>query len=917
VDANGTRFHLLLGQADWASSSMLSLAWDPVRSEVTLQPRLLRVASSAGAAPLAIDQRRGAARDRFGNWYWIAAGGDEILVRSAGSDATSHFWSAGDGECESSGAFGQFRTRSIPAQTPARLSGLAVTEDHYLVVGVLQPAGIRVFDLHATHPPRELLWPAQVAFVPFDIAARSGGGVWILDRANARLWELDRSFSVRADGQDQIAAPAVVDTFRPRTTAGTPRQRTRTFPGGVPLGGSPGPAPLDPVAVEPLAAGTVLILDRSPGQPFGRISAYQSGRPTGAPMSLSILATVLDNAEAASPLRLNGHDLAFIPAADQAEGLLGTLYVVADDGSQVFAFGLSRHADQMSLAPLETFLPMRQFAGKGLVAADGKVYYDFEDRWLPLLEQPRARYEPDGQLQTRLLDGREPDCVWHRLMLDACIPPDTRVQVWSRAADERADVEVAAWQREPGPYLRGNGSEQPVVSDSPRASSGHNGTWELLFQRARGRYLQVQLGLVGNGRTTPRIRALRAYYPRFSYLDHYLPAAYRDDDVSASFLDRFLANLEGIYTTLEDRIASVEALFDQRSAPSETLAWLAGWFGLVLDPAWGERRRRLLIKHAMEFFQYRGTLLGLEMALRFLLDDWPDETIFGEQAWRNTPGSGIRIVEEYHTRRSTRVGLGDPTGPLQPGPQLARSRWSPNQGASELNRRYLAFVRDVGLGAPPTTRFPLVAPVEPSGLQAAWAQFANSVLGFVPRAGPSDVTAWRDFLARRYATVDALNSAHGTALAALDQVPLPALLPLASAAVRDWYQFETVVLPMRGSAHRFTVLLPVTGTGAQAAATSADLHQHRLDLASRLLDLERPAHTVCAVKLYWPLFRVGGVRLGTDTVLDRGSRAPELMPPLVLQQGSLAESYLAPAYPWDLSDRQVVGRDRLLRGNTQ
>ena len=915
MDANGTRFHLLLGQADWASSSMTSLAWDPVRSEVTLQPRLLRVAAAAGAAPLALAQRRGAARDRFGNWYWIAAGGDEILVRSAGTDATSHFWSAGDGECEASDAFGQFRTRSMPAPTPARLSGLAVTEDHYLVVGVVQPAGIRVFDLHATHPPRELLWPAQVAFVPFDIAARSGGGVWILDRANARLWELDRSFNVRADGQGQTAATTVIDTFQPRTPGGAPRRRTRTVPGGVPLGGSPGPALLDPVAVEPLAAGTVLILDRSPGQPFGRVGAYQAGRLLGAPVSLAILATVVDTVDAASPLRLSGHDLAFVAATDQAEGLLGTLYVAADDGSQVFAFGLSRHADQLSLAPLETFLPMRQFGGKALVAADGKVYYDFEDRWPPLLEQPRARYEPEGQLQTRLLDGREPDCVWHRLMLDACIPPDTALHVWSRAADERADVEVAAWQREPNPYLRSNGSEQPFVSDPPRASSGHSGTWELLFQRARGRYLQVQLGLVGNGRTTPRIRALRAYYPRFSYLDHYLPAAYREDGVSASFLDRFLANLEGIYTTLEDRIASVEALFDRRSAPPETLAWLAGWFGLVLDPAWDERRRRLLIKHAMEFFQYRGTLLGLEMALRLLLDEWPDESIFADQAWTNTPGGGIRVVEEYQTRRSTRVGLGDPTGPLQPGPQLATSRWSPRQGAGELNRRYIGFVRDAGLDAPPATRFPLSAPLEP-GLQTAWARFANSVLGFVPRAGASDVTAWRDFLARRYATIGALNSAHGTALAAFDQVSLPGLLPTASAAVRDWYQFETVVLPMRRSAHRFTVLLPAVGAGTPAGATAADLQQHRLDLASRLLDLERPAHTVCAVKLYWPLFRVGAVRLGSDTLLDRGSRAPELMPPVVLQHASLAESYLAPAYPWDVSDRQIVGRDPLLRGKT-
>jgi len=186
----------------------------------------------------------------------------------------------------------------------------------------------------------------------------------------------------------------------------------------------------------------------------------------------------------------------------------------------------------------------------------------------------------------------------------------------------------------------------------------YTGTWEILFQRISGRYLQLELTISGSGRATPAIRALRAWYPRFSYLEHYLPAIYREDPLWSPFFERWLANFEGLYTTLEDKIEHIAELFDPRAAPAESLEWLACWFGLVLDPQWDEPRRRLLIRHIDQLYRRRGTLYGIEIAVRLYLDPVVTNSLFDP----NCLGTGtVRIVEQFLTRDMGGLLYGDPT----------------------------------------------------------------------------------------------------------------------------------------------------------------------------------------------------------------------------------------------------------------
>ena len=201
---------------------------------------------------------------------------------------------------------------------------------------------------------------------------------------------------------------------------------------------------------------------------------------------------------------------------------------------------------------------------------------------------------------------------------------------------------------------------------------------------------------------------------------------------------------------------------------------------------------------------------------------------------------------------------------------------------------------------------------DPGGARSAeWRAFSRDVLGFVPEASDADDAAWHDFLARKYASVKNLNAAYKTPpRASVADVPLPASLPPDGPALYDWYEFESVVVATRRAAHRFSVLLPVPGT----ETFDTEAQRARRDLTRRVVDLEKPAHTIFDIQFYWAMFRVGHARLGDDTIVDLGGRAPALMPPMKLGHEHLAESYLAAAHPQSVGEgRTVVGRGNVVK----
>ena len=481
--SNGTRFKVLLGEADWGrcSSGGTPLStlwstpsetghgtrWDKRRSELTLAAVPWTFPEPAGQPRLRPADRRGAAVDRYGNWYWIDEGESGLRVLSSGSNLASAFWpdpTRGEPEATpTSDAFGALNTPAKAA--PGALRGLAVADDHYLLVGTLRPGGLLVFDLRTGGPPLQIAWPAGVPFAPLDIAARPGGGAFVLDHGGGdgpRAWRLDRHFMVEPLRQASPVAPS--PTFGPTDGSSRPAPAE---PAHRLTSADAAPLPGDPVAIG-LAGEVVVVLDRSQGDVGSVIRLFTTD-----------LEELVD-----SPRELLGlgralvvHDIAVAPTPSRGPGEpFGQLFVVDEQGDQAFRFPIMPTAGPLTVEP--EYYPMRLFGGRGLIKTPTGAAYDVADRWVRLVSQRRSRFVDLATIDTEVFDGGEHGCVWHRVMLDGCLTPETTVRIWSAAADDPAALEDPDWRREPSPYRRGAGPERPYLA-AP-AGPGH-GTYELLL----------------------------------------------------------------------------------------------------------------------------------------------------------------------------------------------------------------------------------------------------------------------------------------------------------------------------------------------------------------------------------------------------------------------------------------------------
>ncbi len=257
-------------------------------------------------------------------------------------------------------------------------------------------------------------------------------------------------------------------------------------------------------------------------------------------------------------------------------------------------------------------------------------------RELHALRRPQYQRDASAWLQ-QVLDSGQPDTCWHRLYVDACIPPGCSIEFAVRvynAPAERSEIAL------PQPALQWNPlpSELPLHGGIVSQKVGESGLFELLLQRPEGpvrrltgRYLQLQVHLRGNGKQTPSLHAIRVYYPRFSYQDAYLPEWLRQEQVfdpgrsdgpanGADVRERLLALVEGVLTPIEGRVAASEQLLSADAAPVGQLPTLAGLLGSNLPAHWPLPRQRRRLRETALLQQWNGTFAGVQLALDIATD---------------------------------------------------------------------------------------------------------------------------------------------------------------------------------------------------------------------------------------------------------------------------------------------------------
>ncbi|HEX3151499.1 MAG TPA: phage tail protein [Gemmataceae bacterium] len=264
-----------------------------------------------------------------------------------------------------------------------------------------------------------------------------------------------------------------------------------------------------------------------------------------------------------------------------------------------------------------------------------------------------------GQYTTISIDSGIEDCSWDRVTLIGTVPDGSAVKVEyftsPVAVDGANPTAIPVSNPNDGPPYTFVGDSVDPTSNTPSSSAPTSSSSSCantadqaltcLIQADPGRYLRLRFTFTSNGESTPRISAIKVFFPRQSYLQ-YLPAVFQQDDESRDFLDRFLSIFQATFDDFDSRIDSMWRLFDPDSVPAKYFDWLAAWLQLPTDPTWPMAKKRAMLKKAAADYRQRGTVAGILQAIK----DYAGV------------GDGVALVEHFRLRNWPLLPIGAQLG---------------------------------------------------------------------------------------------------------------------------------------------------------------------------------------------------------------------------------------------------------------
>ncbi len=207
----------------------------------------------------------------------------------------------------------------------------------------------------------------------------------------------------------------------------------------------------------------------------------------------------------------------------------------------------------------------------------------------------------DGVFVSRMMDGREKQTVWHRMVTDICLGENIAVQISLFATDSVMEAQgiEELLDLDDGSTLE----EKTRRMEQIRQMTVRNPE-DILLHQVCGRYLWMKINLWGNGEAGPVIRMIQIYFPKETW-NRYLPEIYQGRN--QEFLERFLAIFQSIYQDMDHKIRKDLQWMDIDAAGDDQLQWLADWIHARNSHLWEPDRLRSCLAGGAAVFRGLGT----------------------------------------------------------------------------------------------------------------------------------------------------------------------------------------------------------------------------------------------------------------------------------------------------------------------